>query len=122
MTYVHNDAELRRWPRASVDLAGFLSARARVDDVLVVDLSLGGCLVQCEAPLDSGSIVDLQLDLDGRMLAMKGRVAHTSLDGTALPATQRYLVGVEFMGVAVDDESRLLKFLDQRFRQLGLSV
>jgi hypothetical protein len=121
MTYVNDDEALRRWPRVPVEIGGALFSRASAR-VTVVDLSLGGCLVQCGVALDPDSIVDVQFAIAGRDVAVKGRVAHTSLDGAALPYAQRYLIGVEFMGLPVDEEGHLIKFLDGRSRELGLNV
>jgi PilZ domain len=116
MGYVRKDDAIRRWPRASVELRGDVTGRARWD-VAVVDLSLGGCLIRCPVALDRGAIVDLQVSIDGRPLAVKGRVAHASLDGDSLPESLRYLLGVEFMGVRIAEERELREFLDRELRR-----
>jgi hypothetical protein len=118
MGYVRNDDAIRRWPRAPVDLRGTITGRVTWS-VSVVDLSLGGCLVQCPAALDRGSILDVRLTVSGRGLALRGRVSHASLDGPALPAALRYLVGLEFLGVPVREERQLRQFLDEALRRRG---
>ena len=67
----------RRGRRLAVDLPGTLGGRpARA--VRVVDLSLVGCLVRLEAPLDEGVVVDLGIDLPGGPVRMKARVAESA--------------------------------------------
>jgi hypothetical protein len=118
MGYVKRDDAIRRWPRAAVDLRGTITGRTTWS-VSVVDLSLGGCLVQCPAALDRGSIVDVSLTVAGQGLTVRGRVAHASLDGPALPVALRYLVGLEFLGLPVREERQIRQFLDDVLRRRG---
>ncbi|HXK10937.1 MAG TPA: PilZ domain-containing protein [Vicinamibacteria bacterium] len=102
----------RRGRRLAVDLPGTLGGRpARA--VRVVDLSLVGCLVRLEAPLDEGVVVDLGIDLPGGPVRMKARVAESSVDGDSLPGpSRRFLAGLEFLALAAADEPRLRAFLE----------
>ena len=102
----------RREPRITVDLGATLGGRvARV--VRVVDLSLVGCLIRSDAPLDAGAVVDLRLDMPDGLLHTKARVAESLLDGASLPGEpQRFLTGLEFMGLAAAAEVRLRAFVD----------
>jgi hypothetical protein len=107
----------RREPRVSVDLPATLVARAR-RAARVVDLSLVGCLVRSEAPLDGGAVVDLQVELPDGALRTKARVAEASLDGDSPPdARQQFLSGLEFFGLAAADELRLRRFVAAEARR-----
>lgn len=114
----------RREPRVVVDLEATLVGRATYTG-RVVDLSLVGCLLRSEAPLDAGAVVDLRLELpDGvepeavRGLRTKARVAAASLDGDSLPGgRQQFLAGLEFLGLAAADELRLRRFVAAESRR-----
>jgi len=102
----------RREPRITVDLGATLGGRvARV--VRVVDLSLVGCLIRSDAPLDAGAVVDLRLEMPDGLLHAKARVAESSLDGASPPGEpQRFLTGLEFMALAAAAEARLRAFVE----------
>lgn len=106
----------RRARRVTVDLpasvGGRLSHAARV-----VDASLVGCLLRCEVDLDTGAVVDLQLELPDGPVRTKARVAQSSLDGQSLPGPERYLAGLQFLGLAAADEPRLRSFLESELRR-----
>jgi len=118
MAIVKKDSRPRRSPRIPVELPGALSRRV-CWDVTVLDLSLTGCLLRCPMWLDTGAIVDVNADLGARRLAAKARVIDASLDGAALPGPTQYLVGLEFLGLPVRDESALRAFLDDAARRRG---
>lgn len=107
----------RREPRVVVDLAATLVGRA-THSGRVVDLSLVGCLLRSEAPLDGGAVVDLHVELPDGGLRTKARVAAASLDGDSLPgARQQFLAGLEFFGLAAADELRLRRFVAAESRR-----
>jgi hypothetical protein len=116
---VKKDVSARRATRVPVQLRGSLR-HGSAWDVMVQDLSLTGCLLQCPSGLDGGAIVDLSLDLGPGRLAAKARVVDVSLDGSALPAASRYLVGLEFLGLPVREEADLRSFLESESRRRGL--
>lgn len=108
----------RRAPRLPIQIEGSLRGRAQ-RDVVVLDLSLTGCLVRCGTPLDQGTILDLDLHLDPDPFAAKVRVTGASLDGSSLAAEPpRYLTGLAFIGLPAREEARLRRFLqDERRRR-----
>lgn len=111
------DVPRRRAPRMSTRIEGSLEGRAS-RDVTVLDLSLTGCLVQCDALLDHGAILDLHLRLDQEPLTAKVRVAESYLDGAAPPDdVQRYLAGFRFLSLSVQEEARLRRFLEEERRR-----
>lgn len=101
----------------ATELAGSLAGRAP-HDVTVVDLSLTGCLVQCGTLLDHGAILDLRLSLGSEPLVAKVQVTEASLDG-ASPAGQppRFLAGLQFLSLPVQEEARLLRFIEEERRR-----
>jgi c-di-GMP-binding flagellar brake protein YcgR len=105
----------RKTLRVPVRLAGRVMARADWA-VGIVDLSLGGCLVQAPGSLDEGSIIDVHVEIPGQKLSLRGRVIHSSLDGTDL-GRRHYLVGLEFLGLPARDEQGLRSFLEGEGRR-----
>jgi hypothetical protein len=95
----------------AVDLTAAIGGRAP-RAARTVDLSVLGCLLRCESPLDPGAVVDLHLELPSGAVRAKARVAASSLDGASLPASpQAFLVGLEFMGLGAADGARLRAFV-----------
>lgn len=103
----------RRAIRFPIRLEGSLSGRL-ARSATVVDLSLTGCLIRCDALLDHGAILDLALVLGGEPFATKVRVTEAYLDGACAPEdTSRYLTGLEFLALPALEETRLRRFLEQ---------
>jgi hypothetical protein len=91
---------LRRAPRLAVDLQGSLTGRV-VHPVRLVDLSLTGCLVRCDALLEPGAILDLRLELGDAPLTAKVRVIDSSLDGSvAAERSPGAMTGLDFVSLA----------------------
>ena len=107
----HESGIRRREPRVAVDFGGTLTGR-RPRPVRVVDLSIIGCLVRAEFALDIGVVVDVRIDMPDGALPAKARVADASVDGTSLPEGQVFLAGLEFLGLAAQDEQRLRAFVE----------
>lgn len=108
--------ENRRERRVSVDLPASLGGRSP-QDARVVDASLIGCLVRCEADLDTGAVVDLVLELPDGPVRTKARVVQSSVDGQSMPGPPRYLAGVQFLALTAADEPRLRSFLEAESRR-----
>ncbi len=106
----------RRGRRVRVDLPASVGGRSP-RAARVVDASLVGCLLRCEADLDAGAVVDLLLELPDGPVRTKARVAQTSLDGQSMPGPTRYLAGLEFLGLPAADEPRLRSFLESESRR-----
>ena len=106
-------ASRRRAPRLSVERPGRVTGRLP-HAIIVIDLSLTGCLVRCGTLLKSGAILDFEMDLDDGPLSTKVRVAEASVDGAAsADAGQACLAGLEFMGLPPREDARLRRFLDE---------
>lgn len=107
----------RRHPRLAVDLEATLVGRV-VHPVRLLDLSLGGCLVRCDALLEPGAILDLRLTLQGDPFTATVRVIDSSLDGSAAAAQPAStLAGLDFVSLPARDESRLRRFLEDERRR-----
>ena len=107
-------AQRRRAPRLPVRLAGRLVGRVP-RPVTVVDLSMTGCLVHCDALLVHGAILDLAIGEDDAAIATKVRVAESCLDGSAAGPSPRYLAGLEFIALTPSASDRLRRLLaDER--------
>src|ERR1700694_997074 len=72
----------RRAPRLAVELPGALVSR-RSRTVTVVDLSLTGCLVRCDAALDVDQVLDLRTELGSSPFTAKVRLTESYLNGSA---------------------------------------
>jgi hypothetical protein len=108
----------RRAPRLPIERQGRLSGRAS-HVVTVLDLSATGCLVRCDSLLDTGAILDLQMDLEAgpsEPFAAKVRVADASLDGSGAEGGH-VLAGLEFLGLPAREDTRLRRFLEQERRR-----
>jgi hypothetical protein len=97
-------------------LAGRLAGRV-AHPITVLDLSQTGCLVQCDALLDHGAILDLAMDVGGAPLAAKVKVAESYVDGAAAAGAPQYLAGLEFLGLAPKAADRLRRLLDEERRR-----
>lgn len=108
----HEGRDARRGRRLRVDLPATVGGR-HARPARVVDLSLVGGLVRCEAALDAGAVVNLRVELPDGSLDAKARVAAASIDGDSLPGpAKQFLAGLEFLALAAADEVRLRAFLD----------
>jgi hypothetical protein len=103
--------DTRRERRVACDLPATVGPR-RVGVGRVADISLAGCLLRSEVPLDAGEFVDLQVDLPDGPLRVKARVADVSHDGDSPQGEPRLLAGLEFLGLAAADEPRLRSFIE----------
>ncbi len=92
------DADRRHAPRVH-DLQGHCVADARIwpgRDVVVVNLSEGGALVEGDARLVPGMSVDLQLTTTGGRLLVRGRVVRCYVSSLGRQGRVRYRGAVAF--------------------------
>ena len=110
-------ASRRRAPRLTVERPGRLKGRLP-HAIVVIDVSLTGCLVRCGTLLKPGAILDFEMDLDDGPLSSKVRVAEASVDGVASGDDgQACLAGLEFLGLPPREDARLRRFLDEERRR-----
>lgn len=110
------NAGRRRTLRLPVHRAGSLSGR-QPRPIELLDLSPSGCLVRCDALLDAGRILDLELQLDDPLRA-KVRVTNACQDGSvAAGQAARFLAGLEFLGLSAREQAALRRFLEDERRR-----
>ena len=98
-------------------LAGRLAGRVP-HAVTVVDLSLTGCLVECDVLLVPEAILDLAMDIGAAPLEAKVKVAESCVDGRAPEKkAPRYLAGLEFLALTPRAADRLRRLLDEERRR-----
>jgi c-di-GMP-binding flagellar brake protein YcgR len=84
------------------------TARAQVPARLL-DLSLGGALLELSTSLEVGAIHDFALQLDDEVLWVQGEVRRCRAG-----RGNGYEVGVEFIGIHPHDRQRLQAYVDRR--------
>jgi hypothetical protein len=111
------DTGRRQSPRLAVEADAWLSGRQR-RAARILDLSASGCLVRCDAAVEPGAILDLELRLGEETVSAKVRVSHASLDGAADPGQPaRVLAGLSFLGLSAREQATLRRFLDDERRR-----
>ena len=105
----------RRFTRLHIALPGILEGRTE-HPIEVLDVSLGGCLVRCQARPEPGAIVDVRFDLGAEVFKAKTRVREASVDGEVAEPV-RYLVGLEFVGLKASHQDLLRQFLESEGRR-----
>ena len=84
------------------------TARAQVPARLI-DLSLGGALLDLKTALDVGAIHDFALQLDSDVVWVQGEVKRCRQ-----VRNEGFEVGIEFLGIDPHDQSRLQTYLKRR--------
>jgi len=75
----------------------------------LLDLSMGGALVQLEVSLEEHAIHDFALQIDGRTVWVQGEVRRS----IKAPRGPGYEVGIAFLGIDPQDERVLREYLEQ---------
>jgi len=86
------------------------TARAQVPARLI-DLSLGGALLDLGTALEVGAIHDFSLQLDGQTVWVQAEVKRCYAVRSG-----GYQVGVQFLGIDPHDQQQLQTYLDRRRR------
>lgn len=73
----------------------------------LLDLSMGGALLQLEMALEEGAIHDFALQIDGRTVWVQGEVRRS----TKAPRGPGYEIGIAFLGIDPQDERVLREYL-----------
>ena len=73
----------------------------------LLDLSMGGALLQLGVALDEGAIHDFALQIDGRTVWVQGEVRRA----VKAPRGPGYEVGIAFLGIDPQDELVLKDYL-----------
>jgi len=92
-----------------VEYALFNEQRKKIDQGIgrTLNLSQSGALLETEKPLEGSFILLMTLDLEGKKMQVKGRVANTRKSNKP----GYYLTGVEFIGSKEEQINAIVAFV-----------
>ncbi len=100
------NSQTRRFPRFQIrDVAGAISAPHEAD---VLDLSMGGALIEHEGMFRIGAAFDLGVGNSGsNHLSIRCHVVHSQVSRCKPDGTLYYLTGVKFLDLTLEAEQTL---------------
>src|SRR6056297_1665052 len=98
-----------------VEYALFNEQRKKIDQGIgrTLNLSQSGALLETEKPLEGSFIVLMTIDLDGKRVKVKGRVANTRQSEDK----NLFLTGIEFLGSKDEQLSAIVAFIKAYHRR-----
>ncbi len=99
--------ERRKRPRSDVQLWIVEKDNNSRNYHLLTNLSTGGVFIEKKLPFQTGSIVDLELDLVGKMLFLKGKIINNYENSVGDLSG----AGVEFIEMDEDSKSHIAEYL-----------
>ena len=106
--------ERRKHPRTDVQLWIAEKDNNSHNYHLLSNLSTGGVFIEQKHPLQCGSVIDLELDLTGRILFLKGKI----IDNYKNSKGNFSGAGVEFIGMDEDSKSHIAGYLQNIEEQI----
>lgn len=106
--------KIRRFPRIQAEhavMVRLLGVRPFEEFARTRILGPGGCMFVSEESLGFGSLMELSIAFQGRVLKTDSRVVYEISCGAA-----KHQVGVEFLRISPDDRAFLESFISQRKR------
>jgi hypothetical protein len=113
---ISNPKEKRKVPRMPTEMKGLVAlSDGSTVDVRVLDLGLGGALINAPRDIAKNTILDLKIFLggDGSTLQCKGAVVRSMAAG-ATSKVRTYDMGIYFTDVPADHKERLVGFLSKK--------
>ena len=109
--YVKQSADRRQYERIEIDLPATFSCPERQGEGQVIDISVAGCRLSCDAQLEKETILRLEIQVpeDTRSISVEGAIVRTSK-----PA----FMGLQFLRFTGGDQRRLGKVM---LKQLAIS-
>lgn len=102
---MHKETQIRRVPRFRIrDVTGAITTPQEAE---VLDLSLGGALVEHKGMLHVGDCCFLDLPTAGGFFTIRCRVVHIRVSRLEPAGLLYYQTGVEFLDIATEDEEPL---------------
>ena len=102
---MHKETQIRRVPRFRIrDVTGAITTPQEAE---VLDLSLGGALVEHKGMLHVGDLCFLDLPTSGGFFTLRCRVVHIRVSRLEPDGFVYYRTGVEFLNVAAEHEQPL---------------
>jgi PilZ domain len=111
--------KIRRFPRVQAEhavMVRLLGVRPFEEFARTRILGPGGCMFVSEESLGYGSLMELSIALQGRVLKTDSRVVYEHVQGS------KHEVGVEFLRISPADRSFLETVITQRKRGEGRSA
>lgn len=102
-------ADRRRVPRAVIAETE-LSVLAFPIPVRLVDISLGGVLLECSHPVELATRGTLRFNFGGVPFSAEVRVERSERQGTG---ADRFTIGASFVALSRQDQSVIERFADQ---------
>jgi hypothetical protein len=106
----HSNREKRKHSRTNVQIWVVEKDSNSKSFHLVTNLSIGGFFIEKKFPLPVGSIVNLELELDGEKLPLRGKI----IDNYEDPTTKHLGAGVQF----VDMDERVKTKIEEYLKSL----
>jgi Tfp pilus assembly protein PilZ len=103
----HTDREKRKHSRTNVQIWVVEKDSNSKSFHLVTNLSIGGFFIEKQFPLPVGSIVNLELELDGEKLPLLGRI----IDNYEDPTTKHSGAGVQFVDMDERAKTKIQEYL-----------
>jgi hypothetical protein len=104
------EKERRKNPRSNVQIWAVEKGDNSTSFHLITNLSTEGFFIEKKLPLPVGSIVDLELELDGEMLQLRGKI----IDNYENPITNHSGAGMHF----VDMDERVKTKIEEYLKRL----
>ena len=108
----HKDPEIKRerrkHPRVDVQIWTVEKNDNSRSFHLVTNLSKGGIFLEKKLPFQAGTIVNLDLELDGKMISLQGKIVNNYKDTN----TNRQGAGVQFIEMDEKIKSGINYYLD----------
>ncbi|MHB2021065.1 MAG: PilZ domain-containing protein [Candidatus Xenobia bacterium] len=117
---IKSPKEKRRAPRTNPGgLSGFYASRdGRMHQVTVLDLAIGGALLESQHPAESGSTVNVKIFLSRDQPALDCKATVVRVRAGNTPRT--HAIGVSFTEVQKDHKDRLIKYLSRQLKTTPL--
>ena len=103
------DRQMRRLPRFQIQ--GVTGAITTPQEAEVINLSLGGALVEHQGMLRVGGVCLLDLPVPGEPLTVRCRVVHSGAVRRDRDGTLYYRTGIEFLDLTPEAEQALEAFI-----------
>jgi hypothetical protein len=104
----------RKHQRVSINVTGDMVLSSCID---VINISLGGAMVECDQRLDLGKTLKILVTLDDKKLLLEGSVIHSSIvrsdvnkKGESVPI---YKAGIRFDHDLTGEEKKIIESLNE---------
>ena len=114
------EGETRRAQRLPTTLLGRAFKGLHRKDGVVCSLSTDGAFLEMPHPYEEGTVITLEIDVEGVSIVAKAEVRYTLERGGAGASERPAGMGVAFREIAPDARDRLARFLAEQNRRFGV--